>query len=115
MRGQGSKIASTRHGFAAFTDVDQNALDAIPTGLCVCRSDGALARYNRRAVELWGRSPRLNDPNEFSGVNFRRYTPEGIPLPFAASPVAVALRSGVPVRGAELFIERPDGSRVPVL
>jgi PAS domain S-box-containing protein len=115
MRGQGSKIASTKHGFAAFTDIDQSALDAIPTGLCVCRSDGVLARYNRRAVELWGRAPLVGDRSEFTEVNFRRYTPEGIPIPFAASPVGVALRSGVPIRGAELFIERPDGSRVPVL
>jgi len=38
-----------------------------------------------------------------------------VPLPFAATPVAAALRSGVPVRGAELIVERPDGSQVPVL
>jgi PAS domain S-box-containing protein len=115
MRGQGSEIASTKQGFAAFINIDQSALDAIPTGFCICRSDGTLARYNRRAVELWGRAPRLGDPHEFSEGNFRRYTPEGVPLPFAATPVAVVLRSGVPVRGVELIIERPDGSQVPVL
>ena len=102
MRGQGSEqgseIASTKQGFAAFTHIDQSALDAIPTGFCVCRSDGTLARYNQRAVELWGRAPRLGDPNEVSAGNFRRYTPEGVPLQFAATPVAVVLRSGVPVR-----------------
>jgi PAS domain S-box-containing protein len=115
MRGQDSEIASTKQGFAAFTNIDQSALDAIPTGFCICRSDGTLARYNQRAVELWGRAPRLGDPHEFSGGNFRRYTPEGVPLQFAATPVAVVLRSGVPVRGVELIIERPDGSQVPVL
>jgi PAS domain S-box-containing protein len=115
MRGQGSEIASTKQGFAAFINIDQSALDAIPTGFCICWSDGTLARYNRRAVELWGRAPRLGDPHEFSEGNFRRYTPEGVPLPFAATPVAVVLRSGVPVRGVELIIERPDGSQVPVL
>jgi PAS domain S-box-containing protein len=114
MRGQGFNIAATRAGFQAFAAIDQSALDAIPTGLCVCRSDGALARYNQRAVEIWGRAPQLGDPEETDG-KFRRYTPEGLPMPFAASPVAVALRSGVPVRGAELIIERPDGSQVPVL
>src|SRR5215469_1167776 len=113
MRGQGSKIAST--GFEAFASVDQSALDAIPTGFCVCRADGALVRYNKRAVELWGRAPQLGDTGEFSETKFRRYTPQGVPLPFAASPVAVALRSGVPIRGQELFIERPDGSLTPVL
>jgi PAS domain S-box-containing protein len=115
MRGQGSKVASTKQGCKAFSDIDQSALDAIPTGFCVCRVDGALVRYNRRAVELWGREPQLGDTGEFSEANFRRYTAQGVPLPFAASPVAVVLRSGVPVRGVELVIERPDGSQVPVL
>jgi PAS domain S-box-containing protein len=115
MRGQGSKLAATKQGFEALIDIEQSALDGIPTGLCVCRADGALARYNKRAIELWGRAPELGDTSEFSEKNFRRYTPQGVPLPFTASPVAVALRSGVPVRGQELVIERPDGSQIPVL
>src|SRR5215469_16297086 len=113
MRGQGSKIAS--RGFEAFASVDQSALDAIPTGFCVCRADGALIRYNKRAVELWGRAPQLGYPGEFSETHFRRYTAQGVRLPFAATPVAVALHSGIPMRGVELLIERPDGSRVSVL
>jgi PAS domain S-box-containing protein len=115
MRGEGSKIASMKQGLQAFTDLEQVALDAIPTGFCVCRADGALLRYNKRAVQLWGRTPRLGDTGESSEINFRRYNPQGVPLPFAATPVAMALRSGVPVRGVELLIERPDGSQVSVL
>ena len=115
MRAQDSKIASAKQGCEAFSDIDQSALDGIPTGFCVCRADGALVRYNKRAVELWGRGPGLGDVGEFSETKFCRYTAQGVPLPFAASPVAVALRSGVPVRGVELLIERPDGSQVPVL
>ncbi len=115
MRGQGSKLASTEQGFKAFTEIEQSALDAIPTGLCICRADGALVRYNMRAVELWGRAPELGDTSELSETNFRRYTAQGLAVPFAASPVAATLRSGVPVRGQELTIERPDGSQVPVL
>ena len=90
-------------------------MDAIPTGFCVCRADRGLVRYNRRAVELWGRTPPLGDPNDQHGSSFRRYSAAGEPLPFDATPVALALRSGEPVVGAELVIERPDGSRVPVL
>src|SRR6516225_5812130 len=115
MRGQASTSASTEQGLQAFTDIDQTLLDAIPTGFCVCRADGALLRYNNRAVQLWGRAPRLGDTGEHSEINFRRYTAQGVPLPFAATPVAMALHSGVPVRGVELLIERPDGSQVPVL
>jgi PAS domain S-box-containing protein len=113
---QGSKPRSTpRYGLDAFADTEQSALDAIPTGLAVCRRDGSLARYNKRAVELWGRSPRLGDPAERSTGAFRRYSADGAPLRFDASPVARALRTGEHVIGAELVIERPDGSRVPVL
>jgi PAS domain S-box-containing protein len=115
MRSQGSKIASTKQGLEAFAEIDQTVLDAIPTGFCVCRADGALLRYNKRAVQLWGRAPRIGDPTEIADRNFHRYTAEGVPLPFAATPVAVTLRSGVPVRGVELLIERPDGSQVSVL
>jgi PAS domain S-box-containing protein len=115
MTGQVSKTASTRQGLKAFIEIEQSALDAIPTGLCVCRADGTLTRYNRRAVTLWGRAPRLDDPSELSAGNFRRYTPQGMPLAFGATPVATTLRTGQPVMGAEVIIERPDNAQVPVL
>jgi PAS domain S-box-containing protein len=90
-------------------------LDAIPTGFCVCRADSGLVRYNKRAVELWGKTPRLGDPTEQTAADFRRYRPDGEPIGFDATPVAGALRTGERVIGAKLVIERPDGSRVPVL
>ncbi len=115
MRGQRPKTAAAPSGIDVFIDLDQTALDAIPTGLCVCTAEGVLVRYNRRAVELWGRAPRLGDPNEQHGSGFRRYQADGAPLPFTATPVAKVLRSGKPIVGAEVIIEQPDGSRVPVL
>jgi PAS domain S-box-containing protein len=115
MSGQGPKSASTPSGFDAFTAIDQSALDAIPTGFCVCRADSSLVRYNRRAVELWGKAPRLGDPSEQSTGTFRRYRPDGEAIHFDATPVARAMRSGERIVGAELVIERPDGTRVPVL
>jgi PAS domain S-box-containing protein len=115
MRRQGPQIATTKPGFEALSTIDQSALDAIPTGFCLCRTDGALTRYNKRAVELWGREPQIGDIGEFSETHFRRYSAQGVRLQFAATPVAVALQSGVPVRGVELLMERPDGSQVSVL
>src|SRR5580658_4961833 len=99
----------------AFLTIEQSALDAVPTGLCVCGPSGVLVRYNQRAIELWGRAPRLDDPAELNGGAFRRYAPDGSPLPFSLSPVATALRTGETLLGTEITIERPDGSRVPVL
>jgi PAS domain S-box-containing protein len=115
MRGQRPKPAAAPSGIDVFIDLDQAALDAIPTGLCVCTAEGALIRYNRRAIELWGRAPRVGDANEQRGSGFRRYQADGAPMPFASTPVGGVLRSGQPVVGAEVVIEQPDGTRVPVL
>jgi PAS domain S-box-containing protein len=115
MSGQGPKTGLMLSGLEIFAAIEQSALDAIPTGLCVCRHDSGLIRYNKRAVELWGRAPRFGDPNEQYGGSFRRYSADGSPLGFESTPVAHVLRTGERVVGAELVIERPDGSRVPVL
>ncbi len=115
MSGQGPRTAPAPPSFGAFAAIDQSALDAIPTGVCLCRPDSSLVRYNQRAVELWGRAPRFGDASEQYGPSFRRYGPGGEPLGFDATPVAAALRTGKPVLGAEVVIERPDGSHVPVL
>ena len=106
---------STSSALHVFLGIHQSVLDAVPTGLCVCRADGALVRYNRRAVEFWGRTPRPGDKAELTTSSFRRYDADGTVVPFAASPVAAVLRTGETVLGAELTIERPDGSRIPVL
>ena len=115
MSGPGLETVSAPPGLDVFSNIEQSALDTIPTGFCVCRADSGLVRYNRLAVELWGRSPPLGDPNEQYRPTFRRYRPDGAALSFDATPVGAALRTGQAVIGAELVIERPDGSRVPVL
>ncbi len=115
-RAQGDlEAVAAPSGLDAFDKVDQAALDAIPTAVCVCTADAALIRYNRRAVEIWGRAPRIGDATEQSATLFRRFAPGGDRLSFAATPVGTAMRTGERVLGAELFIERPDGTRIPVL
>jgi PAS domain S-box-containing protein len=99
----------------AFTLIAQSSLDAIPTGFCVCKADTSLVRYNKRAVELWGRELPLGEPTAHYSGELRRYRADGEPLHFDSTPVAQAMRSGERVIGAELVIEQPDGLRVPVL
>src|ERR1700722_10874207 len=94
----------------AFAVIAQSALDAIPTGFCVCRADTSLVRYNRRAVELWGRELPLGEPTVHYSSDLRRYRADGEPLHFDSTPVAQAMRSGERVIGAELVIEQPDGA-----
>ena len=38
--------------------------EQLPFAIYVCDGEGLVLRYNRRAAELWGRSPKLGDPNE---------------------------------------------------
>jgi PAS domain S-box-containing protein len=115
MSGQGPRTVTAPAGFEVFSAIEQSALDAIPTGFCVCRADSALVRYNKRAAVIWGKAPRLGDRSEQTSANFRRYRPDGESIEFDSTPVASALRTGQRVVGAELVIGRPDGSRVPVL
>ncbi len=113
------KTAPTAHptpaSLDAFTVIEQSALDAIPIGFCVCKADTSLVRYNRRAVELWGRELPLGEPTAHFSGDLRRYRADGEPLHFDSTPVAQAMRSGERVIAAELVIEQPDGARVPVL
>ncbi|HEY2530640.1 MAG TPA: PAS domain S-box protein [Xanthobacteraceae bacterium] len=100
---------------AAFPSIEQAALDALPMGLCVCAADGGLIKYNRRAIELWAGVPRLGGAAAQHPAGLYRYEADNIPLPVASTPIAIALRAGERVIGAELYIARADGSRIPVL
>jgi len=85
--------------------------EQVPFAIYVCDREGLVLRYNRRAAELWGRSPKLRDPDERFCGSYRMFRPDGSLLPHDQCPMADVLRTGVSVRGQEVHIERPDGSR----
>jgi two-component system CheB/CheR fusion protein len=85
--------------------------EQLPFAIYVCDRDGLVLRYNRRAAELWGRTPKLGDPNERFCGSLRMFRPDGSLLPHYLCPMADVLRTGVSVRQEEVHIERPDGSR----
>jgi two-component system, LuxR family, sensor kinase FixL len=37
-------------------------LEKLPAGAYTCDAEGLITYFNRRAVQLWGREPMLNDP-----------------------------------------------------
>jgi PAS domain S-box-containing protein len=85
--------------------------EQLPFAIYFCDRDGLVLRYNRRAAELWGRSPVLGDPDERFCGSYRMFRPDGSPLAHHQCPMADVLRTGVSVRQQEVHIERPDGSR----
>ncbi len=85
--------------------------EQLPFAVYVCDRDGLVLRYNRRAAELWGRSPKPGDPNERFCGSYQMFRPDGSLLPHHECPMADVLRTGISVREHEVHIERPDGVR----
>lgn len=102
-------------GIGALAKADQAILDVIPAAIYVCEADGVIVRFNQRAAELWGRSPKAGDTHERYCGAHRLFHLDGRSLPHAETPMAVVLRTGEPAYGQEAIVERPDGSRRVVL
>jgi PAS domain S-box-containing protein len=86
----------------------------LPTGAYCCNREGLISYYNARAVELWGREPRLLDPQDRYCGSSRVWRTNGKPLPLDDTPMARVLREGVTVHNEHIVIERPDGTRLLV-
>ena len=92
-------------------EIPAQLFEQLPFAVYLCDRDGLVRRYNRRAAELWGRSPKLGDPDERFCGSYRMFRPDGSLLPHGQCPMADVLRTGVSVREQEVHIERPNGSR----
>jgi PAS domain S-box-containing protein len=88
-------------------------LDVLPAAIYTTDAAGRITYYNAAAVQLAGRRPQIGS-DEWC-VTWRLYWPDGTPLPHDECPMAVALKSGRPVRGMEAVAERPDGTLVPFM
>jgi PAS domain S-box-containing protein len=91
----------------------QELLAAIPAAIYTTDAQGRVTYYNEAAVELTGRTPVIGSDQWC--VTWKLFRPDGTPLPHEQSPMAIALKEGRVVRGAEAVAERPDGTRVPFI
>src|SRR6266403_6187111 len=106
-----ARVALGLHHEEQAFELPGRLFELLPFAVYVCDRDGLVLRYNRRAAELWGRSPKLGDPDERFCGSHRMYRPDGSLLPHHQCPMADVLRTGVSVRQQEVHIERPDGLR----
>jgi PAS domain S-box-containing protein len=91
----------------------RSLIEALPAAIYTTDLDGNVTYFNETAVEVAGRQPELGTDKWC--VSWRLYHPDGTPMPHEECPMAVALRERRPVRGVEIVVERPDGSRIPVI
>jgi PAS domain S-box-containing protein len=91
----------------------RHVVNALPAAVYTCDAKGRVTLYNAAAVALWGREPELGK-DQWCGSG-KLYRLDGTELPLDRCPMAATLREGRPVRGEEVVIERPDGSRIHVL
>ena len=73
-------------------------------------AEGRIQLYNEAAAELWGRRPKINE--DLWCGSWRIFYPDGSPMPLDECPMARTLMLNRPVRGEEIWVERPDGRRV---
>lgn len=92
----------------------QTLLNLMPAAVYACDLKGRITFYNRRAAELWGREPQLNDDAQRFCAAYRCWF-NGRVLPPDQTPMALAVREGQSFRNLEPVFERPDGRKIPVL
>ena len=89
----------------------KRVLDSMPAAAYTCDAGGLITYYNQKAVELWGRAPKLNDVTDKYCGSFKLFSTDGKPIQHSECWMALALRNGGEYIGREILIERPDGSK----
>lgn len=90
-------------------------LEKLPAGAYTCNVDGLITYFNKRAEELWGRAPRLNDPHDRFCGSFKLFDKRGVPIRHDECWMALALKNRRQYNSEEILIERPSGDRVVAL
>jgi PAS domain S-box-containing protein len=98
------------------TDLDfRHLLAKLPAAAYTCNIEGIITYFNDRAVQLWGREPKLNDPMDRFCGSFRLFAADGSPILHSECWMALALRDAKAYNDQEIIVERPDGSHRLVL
>ena len=62
--------------------------DLAPIAVYSCDASGVIEKFNRRAVELWGREPAPGDTDERFCGSFKLFRPDGSFMPHDQCPMA---------------------------
>jgi PAS domain S-box-containing protein len=109
-------ITNRRRGEAALRESEaryRTLLNSMGIAAYTTDSDGYITMFNDAAAQLWGRAPALGE-DRWCG-SWRIFRLDGEHLPHEDCPMGICLREQLPVRGVEIVVERPDGSRGVVM
>jgi len=104
-----SELKRARDQLTARQGWSRRVLETSPIAVYQTDADGFLLGFNRAAVTLWGREPRIGE-DRWCG-SFKLFSPDGAPMPLDQCPMAQAIGEERQIEGAEAIFERPDGSR----
>jgi len=90
-------------------------LEELPAGAYTCDPEGLITYFNQHAVRLWGRAPKLNDPEDRFCGSFKLFSVDGAPIDHDRCWMALALKTNEGYNRREIVIERPDGQRLSAL
>lgn len=85
-------------------------IDALPVAIYATDAKGMLTHFNQTAVDFSGRTPQLGSDEWCRKLKL--FHPDGTPMPYEESPMAVVLKEGHMLYGVEAIAERPDKTRV---
>lgn len=110
-----SAPASPAVSSRATRELFRNMLDLLPMAAYVCDPQGLITYFNAKVVEVWGRTPSLNDEGDRYCGSYRVFSMDGVPIAPTESWMALAMKQRREYHGKAMLVERPDGSRVPML
>jgi PAS domain S-box-containing protein len=88
-------------------------LGALPAAIYVTDAGGCITYCNQAAADLWGRIPKLGEDRWCDLARF--YHSDGTPMATEDCPTEIALKQDRIVRNVEAILERPDGTRIPIV
>ena len=88
-------------------------LEALPAAIYVTDAAGRITYYNQGAADLWGAIPKPS-ADKWNDLS-RYYHDDGRRMRVEECPTQIALNQGRMVRNVEAILERPDGTRIPIM